>query len=156
MGAAVNAQDDASSEYVRCVREILRIVLQRSFSPILMYDTLYEFTPTRRREKQVLKVLHGHTKQVIQRRKQMLQGKKLDAVDEFGNKNRYALLDLLLSKGKDGEQVLTDAEIEEEVDTLMFEGHDTTTTAIVFSLYCIANHPYVQVSKIRNNLKKTC
>ena len=54
-----------------------------------------------------------------------------------------ALLDVLLQSTVDGEP-LSNSDIREEVDTFMFEGHDTTTSGISHTLYAIARHPEVQ------------
>ena len=39
---------------------------------------------------------------------------------------------------------LTDQEIQDEVDTFMFEGHDTTASGISWMLYNMAQHPQHQ------------
>ena len=44
----------------------------------------------------------------------------------------------------DGSQ-LSDFDVAEEVDTFMFEGHDTTACALAWTLLLIGNHPDVQV-----------
>jgi cytochrome P450 family 4 len=60
----------------------------------------------------------------------------------FVAKRRRAFLDLLLEWQKEkGEKELSDNDIREEVDTFMFEGHDTTSTNISFILYALAANP---------------
>ncbi|XP_031828764.1 cytochrome P450 4g15-like [Nomia melanderi] len=63
--------------------------------------------------------------------------------NDVGEKKRYAFLDLLLEISKSGAQ-LTDEEIKEEVDTIMFEGHDTTAAGSSFVLCVLGIHQDIQ------------
>ncbi|HEY0278421.1 MAG TPA: cytochrome P450 [Solirubrobacterales bacterium] len=54
---------------------------------------------------------------------------------------REDILSLLVAaRGEDGE-AFTDREIRDQVMTLMFAGHDTSTSTVTFALYELAHHP---------------
>ncbi|CAL1675294.1 unnamed protein product [Lasius platythorax] len=63
--------------------------------------------------------------------------------NDIGEKKRQAFLDLLMEAGQNG-SVLTDTEVKEQVDTIMFEGHDTTAAASSFFLSVMGCHPEIQ------------
>lgn len=63
--------------------------------------------------------------------------------NDIGEKNRLAFLDLMIESRYCGANI-TEEEIKEEVDTIMFEGHDTTAAAVSFALCLLACHPHIQ------------
>ncbi|KAL6440484.1 hypothetical protein ACFW04_003185 [Cataglyphis niger] len=69
----------------------------------------------------------------------------LDEIDEndIGEKRRLAFLEMMLDLKKNGGQ-MTDEEIREEVNTIMFEGHDTTAAGSSFALCALGNHQDIQ------------
>ncbi|KAI4464328.1 cytochrome p450 family 4 [Holotrichia oblita] len=75
-----------------------------------------------------------------------------DADELFGIKQRLSLLDMLLEASEDG-KVLSDADIREEVDTFVFEGHDTTTSSISWTLLLLGNNPEIQ-EKLYQEIKE--
>ena len=48
---------------------------------------------------------------------------------------------------------MSDLEIREEVDTFMFEGHDTTASGISWCLFNMAKHPQYQ-QKCREEIQR--
>nr|QZM07457.1 cytochrome P450 monooxygenase CYP4SS2 [Lasioderma serricorne] len=147
MGVPVNAQSNSESEYVKSVKEMLRILIHRDRSLSAAYDFTYKLTSNYRSELKCLEVLHGFTEDVIRKRSLEIEqmGANQEEKNEFGIKKKQTFLDLMLrSKDADGKRALSDEEIREEVDTFMFEGHDTTGAAISFILHNIANHTEVQ------------
>ncbi|XP_046636789.1 cytochrome P450 4C1-like isoform X1 [Daphnia pulicaria] len=146
MGIQVNAQLE-DSEYIRNVQRISEIVVERFFSfGHFMPDWMYECTTSGREHKKILKQIHDFTSKVIRERKVeiALEDEILPEEDtsEVSNrsKKRRAFLDLMLLANKNGVE-LSDLEIRNEVDTFMFEGHDTTASALVWFLYCMAINP---------------
>lgn len=118
------------------------------FDVLLRFDLLFAFTELANKEREALKILHGFTDKIIcERRGEIIRrgNVKIESSehDEVGLKRKMAFLDILLQSSIDGKH-LTNLEIREEVDTFMFEGHDTTTSGITFCLYNIAKYPEVQ------------
>lgn len=68
----------------------------------------------------------------------------LDVDDnDVGEKKRLAFLDLLLESAENG-ALISDKEIKEQVDTIMFEGHDTTAAGSSFFLSVMGIHQDIQ------------
>lgn len=105
--------------------------------PWVWNDTLYFLTSHGFRFKNCLKVLHGFTRKVIKERDAEFEACNINT------QNRIAFLDLLLKAKHEG-NCLTFDDIQEEVDTFMFEGHDTTTAAMSWACHLIGSHPDIQ------------
>ncbi|CAO1376199.1 unnamed protein product [Diamesa serratosioi] len=63
--------------------------------------------------------------------------------NDIGEKKRLAFLDLLLESAENG-ALISDEEIKEQVDTIMFEGHDTTAAGSSFFLSLMGVHQDIQ------------
>lgn len=73
----------------------------------------------------------------------------LDLEDnDVGEKKRLAFLDLLIEASQDG-TLISDEEIKEQVDTIMFEGHDTTAAASSYFLTLMGIHQDIQAKVVQ-------
>ncbi|XP_064210853.1 cytochrome P450 4c3-like [Tribolium castaneum] len=139
MGVKFDFSTKQAKEYKEAFHKLMAIMLHRIFRPYLVYDIFYVFSPKFYEERKLIKLLHNFTNDIIaKRRKDFHQG-----IVASQKKKRLAMLDLLLTVQKE-EGIIDDEGIREEVDTFMFEGHDTVSSAINFALMVLANHPTVQ------------
>lgn len=131
------------------------IVFKRFFNVLNQYPRLWSLTPQAWRSRKVIKILHSFTDAVIRDRQKQLkeslshtsESVSEETFDEFAEntskKKRFSFLDMLLQATIEGKP-LSDLDIREEVDTFMFEGHDTTTSGMTFTAYNMAMHPDIQ------------
>ncbi|KAF5301472.1 hypothetical protein FQA39_LY02201 [Lamprigera yunnana] len=145
MGTRLDETQEVIKNYVSAIYDMTQLLLERSKRPWLTINWLYFFTSMRRQEKKLVKALHKFTLSVINNRKVELDKNnyKKNGVVEFSDRKRMALLDLLLTLKKEG-AAIDDEGIREEVDTFMFEGHDTTSSGLISALLQLSNHQQIQ------------
>ena len=154
MGTKLNVQSGENSRYVQSVQQMCRIVIERALSSIKFLNCTFWLSRDYYIQKSALKILHGFTLSVI-------NSKRNKTV--HGESKRMAFLDLLLKVSSD-ENVLKIDEIQEEVDTFMFEVpkcpfatfsflwflRDTIQQLLVYVLFCI-----VWPTILKNRLSNT-
>nr|XP_020647124.1 cytochrome P450 4V2-like isoform X2 [Pogona vitticeps] len=142
MGRNVGAQHNKDSEYVQAV--------YRQRSPWIWPDLFYSMCQEGRDHSKYLNILHTFTDKVIAEKSWELKKReqqKGDAVNlgvQSQGKVRKAFLDMLLNATDEDGKKLSYLDIREEVDTFMFEGHDTTAAAMSWTMYLLACHPEIQ------------
>ncbi|KAK9505638.1 hypothetical protein O3M35_009641 [Rhynocoris fuscipes] len=146
MGIELGALDNPSLKYVKCVKSVGEVTIYRMQNLYLHRDWLFSLTSLGKQFKKDLAELHDFTTKIIRERKSERRNKvnkeENNQNDDFKPRKRKAFLDLLLEM--DIEHKLTEADIREEVDTFLFEGHDTTAAAITFAIYLLGLHQDVQ------------
>nr|XP_032528981.1 cytochrome P450 4C1-like [Danaus plexippus plexippus] len=152
MGTALS--DESSSEgkmYKNSIYQMGHTLFQRFINIYLHPDFIFNLSFLGRKQKQHLSVIHNFTKNVIKNRRKLLDIDNISetkVAQEDGNisnvfkKKKAAMLDLLLLAEK--EDLIDGDGIQEEVDTFMFEGHDTTQAALTYCLMSLANEEFVQ------------
>ncbi|KAJ8319161.1 hypothetical protein KUTeg_004252 [Tegillarca granosa] len=138
---------DIICEYVKAVYRISEIILQRQKRPWVWPDALFYTIGDGKEHDKCLDILHRFTEKVtlqviieyiIQKREE-----EDDDSSYLSKDKRLAFLDMLLCASSDG-QNLSFEDIREEVDTFMFEGHDTTAAAMNWATHLIGANPEVQ------------
>ncbi|XP_055923179.1 cytochrome P450 4d2-like [Eupeodes corollae] len=153
MGTKVNAQKNPNFGYVRAVTDITALFSKRLLKAWYRLDLPFRLLEPSLYKKQMetIQKMHDFTENVIRTRREALEkeiseGKlknQVESNEDLGISKKMALLDVLLQSTIDGKP-LSNEDIREEVDTFMFEGHDTTTSAISFTLFLVSRHPEVQ------------
>ncbi|XP_026829047.1 cytochrome P450 4C1-like isoform X2 [Ooceraea biroi] len=160
MGTSLRNLDELEQQqYREAVYELGDILFYRVFRPWYYSDMTFPISPRYKDHVKCLKILHEFTEKVIKERKQyhestngrFLNFEKAGEDEEMigGGKKRLAMLDLLIAASKDSN--LSDLDIREEVDTFMFEGHDTVAMALIFAILLLAEHKDIQ-DRVRNEV----
>lgn len=116
------------------------------FNPLYGNDFFFKFTREHRLFEESMKVVSDTTQRVISSRRKYYEEhpeELLENTNEVGVRKRMPLIDTLLRTNVDGEP-LSNQDIEDEVNTFLFAGHDTTSHTLSFFLYNVGRYPEVQ------------
>lgn len=147
------------NSYFEAVHRVGNAFIERFIRPWLWVYPIFKLTALYKVFREDLKTLHDFTSKVIAERKEIVRqhGKDLDSGEgmhtipedsapELRGRKKARLqpfLDVLLTAQREG-AAISDNDIREEVDTFMFEGHDTTSVALGWALELLGRHPDVQ------------
>ncbi|XP_071646079.1 cytochrome P450 4C1-like [Temnothorax longispinosus] len=164
MGTSLRGLGDFQQQYREAVHRMGKLFTYRLLRQWLHSDWIFSLTSKGREQKKILKILHGFTKRIIAERKvyhdrtngQYLKifyndtsTKRNDAEPVRVRRKRLAMLDLLIAASRDG--LMTDSDIQEEVDIFMFAGHDTVAMGLCFISALLAEHKDIQ-DRVRNEV----
>ncbi|KAL3862150.1 hypothetical protein ACJMK2_008138 [Sinanodonta woodiana] len=124
--------------YLKAVQVVKDTVEYRHRCPILYPDCIFYLTKRGREFSKHCKFLHDFADDVVNSRK-----KKLEKEDVSNNKYMDLVDVLLTSQPKTGDG-FTSVEIRDQVNNFLSAGHDSTSSAISWILYSIAEHQDVQ------------
>lgn len=118
MGVSFNAQINPEADYITNIKKIKDNITNRIFTVFKQYDLMNKMTSNYRREKKSLKILDKYTNDVIN--KKILEIGNRQNCNDASSIKRCAFIDLLLLYNSDGD-TLSDQEVKEEVNTLLFK-----------------------------------
>ncbi|XP_033169956.1 cytochrome P450 4g1 [Drosophila mauritiana] len=171
MGVKKLPEGNKSFEYAQAVVDMCDIIHKRQVKLLYRLDSIYKFTKLREKGDRMMNIILGMTSKVVKDRKENFQeesraiveeistpvastpaSKKeglrddLDDIDEndVGAKRRLALLDAMVEMAKNPDIEWNEKDIMDEVNTIMFEGHDTTSAGSSFALCMMGIHKDIQ------------
>uniref|UniRef100_A0A8C2LUV7 Uncharacterized protein n=1 Tax=Cricetulus griseus TaxID=10029 RepID=A0A8C2LUV7_CRIGR len=131
--------DENVRSYSEAVQELTERIYSRMRNAFHQSNIIYNLSSNGRSFYRACQVAHEYTDRMISMRKAQLQNE-----EELENVQKKRLLDfldiLLFAQTEDGKS-LSDEDLRAEVDTFMFEGHDTTASGISWILYALATNP---------------
>ncbi|CAF1245712.1 unnamed protein product [Rotaria sp. Silwood1] len=143
LGKHVEAQSSGGkNKFVEATGRVCGIINHRIRSPWMWPTWIFDRLPIGREQAERLNILHGVSRKIIEDRLATFNAENTTSNSEKKTTRRLVFLDSLLAQ-MNSEQLTLD-DIQEEVDTFMFEGHDTTAAAVNFTCYLIGSHPDVQ------------
>ncbi|XP_022214613.2 cytochrome P450 4g1 [Drosophila obscura] len=169
MGVKKLPDGNKSFEYAQAVVDMCDIIHKRQVKLLYRLDSIYKFTKLREKGDRMMNIILGMTSKVVKDRKQNFQEESraiveevqavatpatkkeglrddLDDIDEndVGAKRRLALLDAMVEMAKNPDIEWNEKDIIDEVNTIMFEGHDTTSAGSSFALCMMGIHKDIQ------------
>ncbi|XP_076451559.1 ultra-long-chain fatty acid omega-hydroxylase-like isoform X2 [Babylonia areolata] len=133
--------------YVESVNELVTIWSDRCLKPWQHFEWLYRLLPEGRRWYKLCDFVHSVSEELIDRRRQILEANDEvesthgDSEETKDKKRLLCFVDILLSAKDEDGKGMTPLEIRNEADTFLFEGFDTTTSALCWTLYSMARWP---------------
>lgn len=162
MGCSLRDLGEFQKLYREAIHQIGEIIIYRFRRQWLYNDWIFSLTSKGKEQTKILKILHGFTEHIIEKRKYYHESTNYSFLKSFDSdasvddekiedKKKFALLDLLIKVSREKSSFLTDLDIREEIDTFMFGGHDTTTIALSYLLMLLAEHKDIQ-DRVRNEI----
>lgn len=149
MDKKIFAQSNSDSEYIQAVYKMSDLVHRRQKMPWFWPDLVYNMFGEGKEHEKALKILHSFTEKVVAERIHKIENNEgvkqssSESDSNSRNKKYNTFLDVLLNATYEDGKKLSEGDINEEVNTFLFEGHDTTAAAINWALHLLGSHPDV-------------
>ncbi|KAF1753449.1 hypothetical protein GCK72_020006 [Caenorhabditis remanei] len=139
MGSSISSQLGSNDKYVESVRRLSELVWNFEKAPLYWLKPIWYLSENGLEFDRHVKLTTDFTREVIEKRKEELKHQTSEDPSK-----KLAFLDYLLKSQAEHPDILTDEGIREEVDTFMFEGHDTTSSGITFAIWFLGQYPEYQ------------
>ena len=135
-----NSTDKEAEDYVKTIGTLGHHLLVRTFQPLFWSSYIYSLTSYGKQFYKSLKSIHEYTISAINKRiaihSENEQLNNYTVTDKTTRtKRNVCFIDTLIESYQKGDIDIDG--IREEVDTFVFEGHDTTSSGLTFCLYLL-------------------
>ncbi|XP_075986350.1 cytochrome P450 4V2-like [Anticarsia gemmatalis] len=135
LGLDADERQDLVNEYAASLRAIFGTMFERFVKSWLISDAVFYFSSVKKRQDKIINGLHNLSTTILENRKAEI--KKLKE-NQFYADNFQPLLDPILEITLD-KGLLTEKEMKEEIDTIIFGGHDTSATTLTYTLMLLGS-----------------
>ncbi|GMS91995.1 hypothetical protein PENTCL1PPCAC_14170, partial [Pristionchus entomophagus] len=135
MGKDLEAQRQPKQPYVAAIGDLITIATDITMKIWLRPRIIRQILGLQQKFDRSLVIAHNFTNDVISERSDALRKGEVEPT-------KRAFLDTLLEQRD--KQGLSDEDIQEEVNTFMFAGHDTTSAGMGWAIWCMACNPDIQ------------
>ncbi|CAH1402047.1 unnamed protein product [Nezara viridula] len=144
MSTNVDAQR-TNSEFIDCIKSLTEVIIIRSVRIMYFFQPIFNLSPYKNQESKSINYVNKYIAKILENKRTEAKNIKKDenVENDIGAKEKLALLDMLLQLQFSNAKI-TDKEIYDEVNTFMFAGHDTVSSALSFVIYNLAVHQDVQ------------
>ncbi|KAI4465287.1 cytochrome p450 family 4 [Holotrichia oblita] len=148
IGTSFEDVKDKMPFYIESSIKNISVMYDRFCSPLYHFDFFYKFSKNYRTEKQVRRNINELIDTVVRQRKESFSHGSIGECEEFENKSRPQLLDLLLQY-ESNNYFYTQKLLRDEIHTVIIAATDTTSTGLAYTMQLLADHPEVQEKAFR-------
>ncbi|CAH6790683.1 Cyp4a30b [Phodopus roborovskii] len=131
--------DEEAKSYIKAVEVLTQRIYSRVRNAFHQSNIFYNLSSNGRSFYHACQIAHEHTDRMISMRKAQLKNE--GELEKVRKKRLLDFLDILLFAQTEDGKSLSDEDLHAEVDTFMFEGHDTTASGISWIFYALATNP---------------
>ncbi|XP_017774223.1 PREDICTED: cytochrome P450 4C1-like isoform X2 [Nicrophorus vespilloides] len=152
MGITLDLENERNSTYRKALKTVLRLCQDRTFNPFWRSDFVFRRSKAGSEFFQCLDIINDFSMNIINERRRQLKDADYSQlmIDENGEEMKKPFLDSMLMDG-----TFSDQKILDQVNTIIFAGHESIANGISFTLYNLGQNQDVQ-RKVYEELLMTC
>lgn len=126
-----------TEDYHHKMEKMAKLIYARNTNPFLAIDLIYRFSSNRKETNEILDHINNMARKLLTDKK-----KNYDP-----NKKFQSIVDLLLDLQT--ELNMSDNDVIGEIDAMLFASHDTSSHAIMWTIYALSKHPEIEKAVIK-------